>query len=64
MRRLNGKVTSPPSLLQDTYTFADFFIFIYVALIAKLEVAEKALANERAAHEIADRSLADERTAR
>jgi hypothetical protein len=40
MRRLNGKVTSPLSLLQDIYSFVDFFIFIYVALIAKLEAAE------------------------
>jgi hypothetical protein len=54
MQRLNGKVTSPLSLLQDICSFANFFIFIYVALTAKLEATEKALADERATRLIAD----------
>jgi hypothetical protein len=62
--RLNKKVTSPPSLLQDTCSLADFFIFVYVALTAKLEAAKKALADEKTARQLADRSLADERAAR
>jgi hypothetical protein len=64
MRRLNGKVTSPLSLLQDIYSFVDFFIFIYVALIAKLEAAEKTLADERATRLVVVWSLVDEKTTR
>jgi hypothetical protein len=49
MQRLNEKVTGPPSLLQDTCSFTDVLILILVALTARLEVAEKALSEERAA---------------
>jgi hypothetical protein len=45
MRRLNKKVTSPPPL-QDICSYADFFIFVLVALTTQLEVAEKALSEE------------------
>jgi hypothetical protein len=64
LQRLIGKVTGPTSLLQDAHSFVDFFIFVYVALTAKLEAAEKALADERAARLIADQSLVNERVTR
>jgi hypothetical protein len=64
MQRLNGKVIGPHSLFQDAHSYADFFIFVYITLTAKLEAAEKALADERAARLIANQSLADERVAR
>jgi hypothetical protein len=64
MQRLIEKVTDPPSLLLATHSFIYFFIFVYVALTAKLEAAEKVLADERAARLAADQSLAEERAAR
>jgi hypothetical protein len=64
MKRLIEKVTSPPSPLQAAHSFTDFFAFVYVALTAKLEAVEKALANERAARLITDQSLADVRATR
>jgi hypothetical protein len=62
--KLTGKVSDSLSLLQDAYSFADLFIFVYIALTAKLEATENALANERAARLIVDRSLVGERAAR
>jgi hypothetical protein len=64
MLKLIGKVTNSLSLLQDAHSFADLSIFLYVALTAKLEVVEKALADERVSRLIVDQSLADERAAR
>jgi hypothetical protein len=64
MRRLVGKVTGPPSLLQDTHSFADFFVLVCVALTAKLEAIEKALVEEKAARLVADQFLMEERSAR
>jgi hypothetical protein len=61
MQRLNGKVTSPPSLLQDTCSFANFFILVFVDLTARLEAVEKALSEERAAQLAIDQSLAEEK---
>jgi hypothetical protein len=49
MLKLIGKVTDSLLLLQDAHSFTDLFIFVYVALTAKLVAAEKALADERAA---------------
>jgi hypothetical protein len=63
MRRLNGKVISPPSLLQDTCSFADLLCLVFVALTAQLEEAEKALSEERVARLTADQSLAEEKAA-
>jgi hypothetical protein len=54
MQRLNGKVTSPPSLLQDICSFANFFIPVLVALTARLEPAEKALLKEGVARLVAN----------
>jgi hypothetical protein len=62
--KLTGKVSDSLSLLQDAYSFADLFIFVYVALTAKLEATENAHANERVARLIVDRSLVGERAAR
>jgi hypothetical protein len=61
---LNGKVTRPPSLLQDISSSTDFTLLTHIALAAKLEAADKALAEERAARQIANQSLAEERAAR
>jgi hypothetical protein len=61
MQRLNGKVTSPPSLLQDICSFANFFIPVLVALTARLEPAEKALLKEGVARLVANQSLAEEK---
>jgi hypothetical protein len=48
--------TFPPSLLLDTCSFAD--LLILVALTARLEVAEKALFEERDAQLAVDQFLA------
>jgi hypothetical protein len=64
MRRLIKKVTNPLSLLQDICSFADFLILVLVALVARLEAAEKALSKERATQLVADQSLAEEKAAR
>jgi hypothetical protein len=53
MWRSIGKVIGPPSLLQDTCSFADFILLMGVALTTKLGPAEKALAEERAAPQVA-----------
>jgi hypothetical protein len=58
------KVIDPPSLLQDTCSFADFFPFVCIALTVRLEAAEKALVEERIAELAADQPLAKERVAR
>jgi hypothetical protein len=63
MQRLNGKVTSPPSLLQDICSFTNFFIPVLVALTARLEPAEKALLKEGVARLVANQSLAEEKAA-
>jgi hypothetical protein len=54
MRRLNSKVTCPPSLLQDTCPFADVLILILVALTVQLEATEKSLSKERVARLVTD----------
>jgi hypothetical protein len=61
---LIGKVTNPPSLLQDICSFADFLILVLIALADRLEVAEKALSEERAAQLATDQSLDEEKAAR
>jgi hypothetical protein len=43
-----------PSLLQATSSFAAYILLICVAMTAKLEVVNKALAKERAAPQVAD----------
>jgi hypothetical protein len=48
MLKLIRKVTDSFSLLQDAHSFTDLFIFVYVALTAKLVAAEEAFADERA----------------
>jgi hypothetical protein len=63
MRRLNRKVIGPPSLLQDTCSFADVLIFVLVALTARLEAAEKALSEETVAQLAANQPLAEEKAA-
>jgi hypothetical protein len=62
MRRLNRKVTSHLSLLQDTCSFADLLILVLVALNTRLEVAEKALSEEKAAWLAANQSLTEEKS--
>jgi hypothetical protein len=47
----------PPSLLDATCAFADFILPICVALTAKLEATNKALAEERASRQVADQAL-------
>jgi hypothetical protein len=64
MRRLNGKVTNPLSLLQDTCSFADFLILVLVDLAARLKAAEKALSKERATRLATDQFLAEEKAVR
>jgi hypothetical protein len=64
MQRLIGKVTGPPSLLHDTCSSANSSIIVCVAMTARLEATEKALAEERAAWPVVDQSLAVERAAR
>jgi hypothetical protein len=64
MQRLIMKVTCHPLLLQNTCSSTNFTRLTYIALTSKLEVAEKALVEERAARQIADQSLAEERVAR
>jgi hypothetical protein len=54
MRRPTGKVIGPHSLLHATYAFADYILLICVALITKLEAANKAFAKERTAWQVAD----------
>jgi hypothetical protein len=49
MCRSIGKVTGPPSLLHATCSSANFILLTCIALTAKLEVAEKALVEERVA---------------
>jgi hypothetical protein len=61
MKRLNRKVASPPSLLQDTCSFADLLILVLVALTVQLEAAEKSLSEERATRLATDQSLAKEK---
>jgi septal ring factor EnvC (AmiA/AmiB activator) len=51
------KVIGPPSLLHAICPFADFILQICVALTAKVEAAEKALAEEKAAHQVVDQAL-------
>jgi hypothetical protein len=63
MRRLNSKVTCPPSLLQDTCPFADVLILILVAMTVRLEATEKSLSKERVARLVADQFLAGEKAA-
>jgi hypothetical protein len=41
-----GKVIGPHSLLHATFSSADFILLTCIALIAKLEAAKKALAEE------------------
>jgi hypothetical protein len=64
MRGMIEKVTCPPSLLQDTCSFANFFTLLCVALTAKLEAAKKALVEEKDSRLVADQSLAEERATR
>jgi hypothetical protein len=45
------KVIGPPSLLQTTYSFAGRILCICVALSAKLEADNKALAKEKDARQ-------------
>jgi Tfp pilus assembly protein PilX len=59
MQMLNGKVTSPLSLLQDTCSFMNLLILVVVALTTWLEIVEKALCEERAARLAVDQSLAE-----
>jgi hypothetical protein len=55
---LIGKVIDhAPSILHVACTFADFILHIYVALTAKLEAANKALAEERASQQVTDQAL-------
>jgi hypothetical protein len=61
---LIGKVTNPLSLLQDICSFADFLILVLIALADRLEVAEKALSEERAAQLATNQSLDEEKAAR
>jgi hypothetical protein len=63
MQRPIKKVIDPPSLLQASDFLANFMISTLVALIARLEVAEKALSEVKAAQLGAYRSLAEEKTA-
>jgi hypothetical protein len=63
MRRSNGKVKSPPSLLQDIWSFADLLILVFVTLTARLEAAKKALSEERATWLAVDQSLTEEKAA-
>jgi hypothetical protein len=57
MCRSIGKVTGPPSLLHATCSSANFILLTCIALTAKLEVAEKALVEERVARWVADQTL-------
>jgi Asp-tRNA(Asn)/Glu-tRNA(Gln) amidotransferase B subunit len=50
------KVIGLPSLLQTT-SFVDRILHIHIALSAKLEAANKALAKERATRQVADQAL-------
>jgi hypothetical protein len=52
MWRPIGKVIGPPSLLHTTHAFADHICHTCVALTAKLEAANKALAEERSARQV------------
>jgi hypothetical protein len=63
MQRLIRKVTCPPPLVQDACSSTDFTLLTHIALTAKLEVAKKALAEEKAARQIANQSLPKERAA-
>jgi hypothetical protein len=47
----------PPSLLHATCSSANFILLTCIALTAKLEAAEKALAEERAAQQVTDQAL-------
>jgi hypothetical protein len=57
MCRPIGKVIGPPSLLHTTYSFANHVLHLYVALAAKLEVANKALAEERVDRQVVGQAL-------
>jgi hypothetical protein len=64
MQRLIGEVTGPPSLLQDTCSSTNSSILLCVVMTARLEVAKKALTEERAARLVANQSFAEERVTR
>jgi hypothetical protein len=56
--RLIGKVIGPTaSILHATCIFVDFILHICVPSIAKMEAANKALAEERASRQVADQAL-------
>jgi hypothetical protein len=60
---VDQEVTNPLSLLQDICSFVNFLILVLVALAARLEAAEKALSEERAARLATNQSLAEEKAA-
>jgi hypothetical protein len=57
MWRQNKKVIGPPSMLHATCAFVDYILLVCVALTAKLEAANKALTEERAARQVANQAL-------
>jgi hypothetical protein len=46
-----------PSLLHASLSSADFILLTHIALTAKLEVVERALAEERAVRQVVDQAL-------
>jgi Zn-dependent membrane protease YugP len=64
MQRLIGKVTDLFSMLQASNFFADFIIFVLVALMVELDAVKKALSKEKIARLVIDPSLAEEKAAR
>jgi hypothetical protein len=54
MQRLTGKVTDLFSMLQASNFFADFIIFVLVALMAELDAVKKALSEEKIARLVID----------
>jgi Zn-dependent membrane protease YugP len=64
MQRLIGKVTDLFSMLQASNFFADFIIFVLVALMVELDAVKKALSEEKIARLVIDPSLAEEKAAR
>jgi hypothetical protein len=57
MWRSIGKVIGPSPLLQTICSFTDHILCIYIALVAKLETTNKALAKERDAQQVIDLAL-------
>jgi Zn-dependent membrane protease YugP len=64
MQRLIGKVIDLFSMLQASNFFADFIIFVLVALMVELDAVKKALSEEKIARLVIDQSLAEEKAAR